>query len=131
MPVGVNRLLYQAFPFPGEVKYFLQSARRTHPIYITYPFEQMDDITLQLPKSMRVESVPDPKNNTTPFGTYSLTIENNGTSVHIQRHFSMRAGLIGPQYYSLLRGFLTSVRQADDNQMVLKSVPPSTSGGGR
>ena len=131
MPLGVNRLLYRAFPFPGEVKYFLQSARRTQPVYIIYPFEQTDDMTLQLPKSMRVESVPAPKTTNTPFGSYTLTIENKGTSVHIQRHFTMLEGLIPPQYYSQLRGFLTAVRQADENQMVFKSIPPSSAGGGR
>ncbi|HEV2493216.1 MAG TPA: DUF3857 domain-containing protein [Terriglobia bacterium] len=122
MPVGVNRLLYPAIPFPGEVKYLLQSARRTLPVYITYPYEEVDDFTLHLPKTMRVESVPGEKSQVTQFGRYLLTVENQGAAVHIQRHFMLQQGLIPPQYYGELRGFLSAVRQADATQMVFQSV---------
>jgi len=129
MQLGMNRLLFPAIPFPGEVKYLFQSARRTLPIYITYPYEEVDEFTLHLPKSMRVESVPAAKSNTTVFGNYSLTVENKGTAVHVQRHFMLQQGLIPPEYYSQLRGFLTAVRQADATQMVFQTAPPAQASG--
>jgi len=131
LELGVNRLLYPAIPFPGEVKYFFQSARRTLPLYITYPYEEVDDFTLRLPKTMRVESVPGAKNNSTVFGNYSLTVENQGTAVHVQRHFVLQQGLIPAAYYAQLRGFLTAVRQADATQMVFQTVSSARSGSSR
>ncbi|PYV15245.1 MAG: hypothetical protein DMG21_15600 [Acidobacteria bacterium] len=131
MQLGVNRLLFPAVPFPGEVKYFFQSASRSLPVYITYPYEELDDLTLALPKSMRVESVPSAKNNQTGFGDYSLSIENHGTSVHILRHFTMQEGLVPAQYYPQLRGFLATVRQADETRLVFRSDSSAHVGGDR
>ncbi|HKS97054.1 MAG TPA: DUF3857 domain-containing protein [Terriglobia bacterium] len=121
MHLGVNRLLYPVIPFQGEVKYLLQSARRTLPVYITYPYEEVDDFTLHLPKTMRVESVPGEKSGVTQFGRYMLTVENQGDTVHIQRHFMLQQGLVSPRDYGELRVFLNSVRQTDATQMVFQS----------
>lgn len=128
--IGLSRLLYPAMPFPGEVKYFFSSAQRTLPVYITYPYEQTDEFTMQLPKSMRVESLPAPRNNKNVFGDYELTLEDHGGAVLIRRHFMLQQGLIPAQYYSSLRNFLTSVRQGDETQMVLQSTALSQAGSG-
>jgi len=128
MQLGATRQLYPAIPFQGEAKYVFQSARRTLPVYITYPYEEVDDFTLHLPKTMRVESVPTAKKNSSVFGNYSLTVENQGSAVHIQRHFMLQQGLIPAQYYPQLRGFLTAVRQADATQMVFQSVRSGQAG---
>ena len=128
MQLGVNRMLYPAMPFPGEVKYLFQSAHRTLPVYITYPYEEVDDFTLRLPKTMRVESVPGGKSNNAAFGNYTLTVQNQGAAVHIQRHFTMQQGMIRSEYYSQLRGFLTAVRQADATQMAFQSVQSAAGG---
>ncbi len=129
--IGLSRLLYPAMPFPGEVKYSFQSAQRNLPVYITYPYEQSDEFTLQLPKSMRVENLPAPRNVKNVFGEYELTLEDHGGSVLIRRHFMLQQGLIPPQYYSELRAFLTSVRQGDENQFVLQSTSLGQAGAGR
>jgi hypothetical protein len=131
MPEGVKRMLFPAVPFPGEVKYTFQNARRSLPVYITYGYVQDDDIILQLPKSMRVESVPGIKKAETEFGSYSLAIENKSNSVHIKRTFTMNEGMVNPVYYYKLRDFMTTVRQADENQMVFQFVPSASAGGGR
>lgn len=125
---GVKLMPYPAIPFSGETKYVFESARRTLPVYITYPYEQVDDFTLHLPKGMRVESVPGGKTNSTPFGNYSLTVENQGTAVYVRRHFMLQQGTIPAEYYPQLRGFLTAVRQADATQMVFQSVRTGQAG---
>ncbi len=129
--VGLSRLLYPAMPFPGEAKYVFASAQRTLPIYITYPYEQTDEFTLQLPKSLRVETLPAARKLNNVFGDYELTLEDHGGTVLIRRHFTLQQGLIGREYYSDLRGFLTSVRQSDETQFLLQSTTLGQAGGAR
>lgn len=129
--LGLNRLLYPAMPFPDEAKYSLQSAQRTLPLYITYPYEQVDEFTMQLPKSMRVESLPAPRNIKNVFGDYELTLEDHAGAVMIRRHFMLQQGMIPAEYYAPLRDFLTTVRQGDETQMVVQTALPGQTGGGR
>lgn len=127
--LGVNRLLYPAMPFPGEAKYAFPSAQRALPVYIRYSYQQVDEFTLRLPPSLRVESLPAPRMISNAFGGYELTLEDHGGAIAIRRHFTLQEGVIQPAYYPDLRGFLTSVRQGDEAQLVLQSTAPPAAGG--
>lgn len=127
--VGVSHVLYPAMPFPGEAKYAFSSAQRALPVYITYSYQQVDEFTLRLPPSLRVESLPAPRKISNALGEYELTLEDRGGTIVIRRHFTLKEGLIQPAVYSDLRGFLTSVRQDDDTQLVLQSAASQALGG--
>jgi hypothetical protein len=120
--LGLSRLLIPAMPVPEEAKYSLQSAQRALPVYITYPYEQVDEITVKLPKSMRAESLPPARDTKNVFGSYELSLQDQGGALQVRRHFILQQGMIPAQYYPSLRDFLTTVRQGDETQMVLQST---------
>ncbi len=110
LPVGVFAL--------GE-KHTFEHEGRVQPIYIAYPHEKDDDITIELPAGWQV-NVPPPQTRDAHVLTYNLKVDKDGATLHITRKLTWDFLLLEAKYYSALRDFFQMVRTADDQQIVLE-----------
>jgi hypothetical protein len=118
LPVGI---------FAATEKRIFEHANRVHPIYFEYPFEKMDDVTIELPSGWQVSSIPKGQNQDGHVIVYNLKVEDNKGAVHVTRKLSVDVLLLEQKYYSALRNFFQVVRTGDDEQIVLQPGTASAS----
>jgi hypothetical protein len=106
--------------FSKAEKHVFERETRVHPIYFSFPAENMDDITIQLPRRWRVTGLPAAQDRDAKACVYSLKVENKDDAVHVVRNLDMKLYLTDAKYYPALRNFFQAVRTGDDQQIVLQ-----------
>jgi len=105
--------------FGGGEKHVFEHASRVYPIYFSYPYEDLDDVTIALPQGLQVGSLPPPKNIDAKQCQYQTEADNRSGALHLSRHFSMNLKLLDTKYYGALRSFYDAVRTGDEQQVIL------------
>jgi hypothetical protein len=118
LPVGI---------FSAPEKHTFEHANRVHPIYFRFPFERLDDITIDLPASWQVQTLPKAQNQDGHVVAYTLLTENKTNSVHVTRKMLVDILVIDAKYYPALRNFFQIVRTGDEEQIVLQPGAASAS----
>jgi len=121
-----KRTVIPAGLFTAFEKHVFEHANRVHPIYVEYPYEKYDDVTIEVPQGWQISSVPPPKTEDGHIVTYSLKVDKDGTTLHMTRKLTWDFLLLDQKYYASLRSFFQTVRAGDDQQIVLQ--PAATSG---
>jgi hypothetical protein len=118
LPVGV---------FSAYEKHVFEHATRVHPIYFEYPYEKMDDVTIDLPPSWQVSNVPPPQTQDGHIIAYSLKADSGSGTVHVVRQLNVDVLILEQKYYSALRKFFQVVRTGDEEQILLQARAASAS----
>jgi hypothetical protein len=111
LPVGL---------FSNPEKHIFEHTDRVHPIYFSFPSQKVDDITIELPLDWKVSSLPAPQKVDGHIVIYTLKVENDKGTLHLERVLGMDAIVIETKYYAALRGFFQTVRSGDEQQIVLQ-----------
>lgn len=111
MPVGI---------FSATEKHTFEHANRVHPVYFDFPFQKMDDVTIDLPLGWEIQSLPQPQNQDGRVITYNLKAEKDSNSLHLTRMMTVDVMLLEPKYYAALRNFFQVMRTGDEGQIVLQ-----------
>lgn len=121
-----RRLLLPPAVFQASKKYPFQTGHRIHPVYFRYPYQVVDDITIQPPQGYQIESLPAARKEKMPFGHYEVDYQNQTGALHLHRQFVMDGILFQLKDYPALRVFFDKARAGDEQQVVLKAeeVPP-------
>jgi hypothetical protein len=106
--------------FTAHEKHMFEHANRVHEVYFEYPYEKLDDVTIELPTGWQVSGVPAPLDKDGHIVTYDLKVEGNKNTVHLTRKLTIDFLLLEQKYYSSLRNFFESVRTGDEEQIVLQ-----------
>jgi hypothetical protein len=106
--------------FSAPEKRIFEHAERVHPIYFEYPYEKLDDVTVELPQGWQVNSMPPPQTNDGHIILYDLKIENGNGTVRIVRKLNVDFLILETKYYSALRNFFQVVRTGDEEQILLQ-----------
>jgi len=115
-----KRAVVPATVFTADDRRVFEHANRVHPIYFRYPFEKIEDVTLELPAGWQVSSVPKAQKQDGRVVVYSLKIEDNKGVVHVTRQLNVDVLLLEQKYYEALRNFFQVVRSGDEEQIVLQ-----------
>ena len=94
---------------------------RTRPVQVPYGYTKDAVIELQLPENYRVESLPKPLEISTPFGAYSLSVEETEGGVVVRRKLVLTDEEQPAEAYAEFREFLQQLVKADASKMVLVS----------
>lgn len=113
--------------FSAIEKHLFEGEVRVQPIYVRYPYEKDDDITIELPEGWQVSSLPAPQAQEKRVLTYHLKVDKEGNALHLTRNITWDFLSLEVKYYPALRAFFQSVRTGDDQQIVLQ--PAATSAG--
>jgi hypothetical protein len=122
-----KRALIPAGIFTAVEKHTFEHVNRVNPIYVHYPYTKEDDVTIELPAGWQVASVPAPQTIDAHAAEYSLLVEKDHTTLHLQRKFSLEFLLLESKYYAALRNFFQTVRTGDEGQIVLQPGVASAS----
>lgn len=95
-------------------------AQRTNPVYFHYPFEERDEVDLELPAGYQVESLPAARNVAAAFGDYEISRDQQANHVRSHRHLLIGGVIFKPVYYADLRGFYDKVAAGDGEQVVVQ-----------
>ena len=120
-----KRAVVPASVFAAVEKHVFEHANRVQPIYVEYPFEKNDDVTIELPQGWQVSSVPPPQDQPGHIVAYSLQVGKDGDALHLTRKLSWNFLFLEQKYYPALRNFFQTVRTADDQQIVLQPAAAS------
>jgi len=122
-----KRVTFTAGLFTNHEKHIFEHADRLHPIYVEYPNETVDDLTVELPPGWQVVSVPAPRSQDGHVVSYDLKVDGDKSSLHLSRKLAINFLLLDQKYYTALRNFFEGVRTDDEQQIVLQ---PGTASAG-
>ena len=117
-----RRLILPVAIFQANEKHPFPHDKRVHPIYFPYPWQEVDEITVQLPEGYKAESLPKKRTSRPKFGKYEISYEDQGRTLRLQRSFAMGAIWFPVEHYPSLRLFFDAVRSGDEQQVVLQAV---------
>ena len=123
---GKRALLPVGF-FTTHEKQVFEHTTRVHPIYFKYPYEKIDDVTIELPSGWKVSNAPSPKTQDGKVIIYEMKVENGKGTLHITRRLNSDVLLLDPKYYASLRNFFQVVRTGDEQQVLLEPAEASAS----
>jgi hypothetical protein len=106
--------------FTVHEKRVFEHTARVHPIYFEYPYEKVDDVSVELPEGWQVSNVPPAQTQDGHIIVYKLNVENEKGTVHIVRKLDVNVILLDQKYYSALRNFFQVVRTGDEEQVLLQ-----------
>jgi len=115
-----RRVLVPVGLFSATEKHLFDHANRVHPIYFDFPFQRIDDISIELPLDWQVSSLPPPQTQDGHVIVYSLKVENDKSTLHFSRTLDVDFLQLETKYYEALRKFFQVVRTADEHQVVLQ-----------
>jgi len=117
-----RRTLLATGLFGGGEKHVFEGMFRVHPIYFDYPYSDGDDVTIALPSGSEIASLPRPQRNDQKVCDYSSSAEKRNGSLHLSRTLTVNFGLLDAKYYPALRQFFQTVRNGDDQQVILSAA---------
>ena len=117
-----KRVLIPAGVFTEMEKHIFEHANRVHPIYFDYPYEKVDDVTIELPHGWQVSSFPPEQVNDGHVVSYALKVEGGKNTLHLTRKLSVDFMFLEAKYYPALRNFFQVVRSGDEEQIVLQPI---------
>ena len=110
LPVGMFHLT-QTNPF--------SSPRRVNPIYFTYPHESYEEVRLELPDGMQVESLPSPRKTDQNALYYEFSNNADGNVIRFNRTLRFNGYVFDRQQYPRVRAFYDRVMAGDSQQATL------------
>jgi hypothetical protein len=125
-PAGRRELLSVGL-FSATEKHLFDHTERVQPIYMEFPSQRADDVTIELPAGWQVGSLPPAPKQNAPVLGYSLEAEDIQGRLHLRRSLRVDFLLLDPKYYPALRNFFHMVKAGDEEQVVLQAGTASAS----
>ena len=113
LPVGL---------FCATEKRLFEHTDRVHPIYFTFPFARVDDVTIELPPGWQVGNVPPPQKSDRGLAVYTSQATREKGALKLHRTLNLDATLLAVSNYPAVRHFFQEVRTMDEQQVSLQ--PP-------
>jgi hypothetical protein len=121
-----RRALVPVGLFGATEKRLFDRAVRVHPIYFEFPFQKVDDVTVDLPLGWMVSSTPPTQDQNARVAIYTLKVDHDAGALHWTRILNIDLLLVETKYYPALRNFFQVVRTGDESQIVLQPASATT-----
>jgi hypothetical protein len=126
-PIGAptgKRLLIPGDIFVSNEKASFPHEKRDIPVYFDYTHMVQDAVRVNLPASIKIESVPpSDKQQLRNNALYNLTTSSTPNSVTVRRDFSLGEFLFPTDFYAELRSFYNKMETKDQESVVLTASP--------
>ena len=120
-----QRLMMPVAIFHSSGQHPFASTRRANPVYFDYPAESYEEVRLELPPGMQIESLPATTRIERGTTVYESSASKQGNFVELKRMFKMTVYYVPANSYPALRQLYEQVRAGDEQQTVLKLTPPT------
>jgi len=118
-----QRLMMPVAIFHSTGQQPFASTRRVNPIYFEYPKESYEQVKLELPPGMQIESLPSPTKIERGPTVYESWSTKQGNVVELKRTLKMTVYYVPAERYSAIKQFFEQIRAGDEQQAVLKLIP--------
>jgi hypothetical protein len=115
-----KRVLVPIGLFSASEKHLFDTTERMYPVYLEYPSQKVDDVTLELPAGWEVADLPPGQDKEGRVVNFTLSIENNSGKLHWKRMLDEDLIILEKKYYAALRSFFQLVKSTDDEQIILR-----------
>jgi transglutaminase-like putative cysteine protease len=95
--------------------------QRKHPVYYSYPFQEVDQIAIEVPEGFTVESVPAARKLEPAFAYYDTKWDNDAKLVTLTRRFAILGYFFPVHHYASLRDFYSRAATGDQDNVVLRA----------
>ena len=127
-PSAGKRLLLPANLFRSPALDAFGPAQRKYPLYFPYTYEELDNVTVQLPAGFSPQDLPDGQDVKLPATRFITTRSSQGDAVVQTRSLVVNSIYVEPEQYEEIRRFFNRLKAADEEQIALV---PSQSRGSR
>jgi transglutaminase-like putative cysteine protease len=108
--------------FGAQDKRAFVHTTRVHPIYFNFPYQTVDDITIELPENMQLSSLPQPRTLDRKTLVYSESAERKNSSLLLHRDVLVYLTVVNVKFYDSIQDFFQTVRNGDEEQVILVSA---------
>jgi len=115
-----SRVLLPVGIFSAPEKNVFEHSQRVHPIYLEFPTQRSDDVSIALPLGWQVSSVPKPLDKDLKAVLYALKAEDQKSTLHLSRTVRLDMMFVDQKYYPAIRDFFQLVRTGDEQQVILQ-----------
>lgn len=115
-----SRTMVPASVFATSLKNPFSSEQRNTPVYFSYESQVEDKVTIKLPESYAVESVPKPVTIDVGGAAFSASWAGSKEALTFERKMTFKTIAIGPSQYKALRNFFGNALTADQQAVVLR-----------
>ncbi|MBK5722807.1 DUF3857 domain-containing protein [Dysgonomonas sp. Marseille-P4677] len=105
----------------GSYNIFSSNVRNLD-IQINNGFSESDSITINIPKSYTVESLPKDISVKTPFGILKAQIKIDGNKIVYTQNIDIFTGKYSKENYNEIKAFFAEISQATKRKLVLKKI---------
>lgn len=106
---------------PSQIREFA-AEKRFNPVYMHYPYEEVDDLKLHMPSGYKSESLPADRKVDLGAVAYEISVTAQGDVLEVKRHLAVKGLAFSKDDYSVLRRFFGAVRTYDNAQMVVQNA---------
>lgn len=119
---GRRVLMMADFLTAGRPQKFEHEGRKQS-IYFGYPYEESDDIRIQMPMTLKIESVPS-KQSLEPGGNlhYEYAASQDGAFLNVKRRVVVGGFLYPASAYGAIRQFFGQIKTNDEQQTIFQSA---------
>ncbi len=123
-----KRVLLPANAFHFSQPAMFPHAERVNGVYLYYPSRETDEITLIVPPTLAVDSVPLKDAVKLPYAVYATQYVGNGNNITIVRDLANNEFIFDKAAYAEVKGFYDKVKAGDEQQIILRSAANAASG---
>ncbi len=121
-PMG-RRMLVPATIFQAYQVASFETAKRSNPVYFSFPYEETDDVKLHVPAGFKIETIPASKKVSPGAAvSYDLSAAQEQAAIEVKRHLAVGGCLYSAQSYGAFRAFFDTVKSDDESQIVLQNA---------
>jgi hypothetical protein len=117
--VSGKRLFFQPNVVNKTGNISIPQKDRKFDFVLSYPFEDMDTVEIQIPESFHLEFIPEKTTIESSFGTYESHVFSEEGKITYVRKFSLVKGTFPPEEYIKFVKFINKVAKADKSKLVL------------
>ena len=123
---STRRLLVPFGLYEASQRQLFSAEKRNQDVYFHYPYEESDDVTLQLPSGWQLEKLP-ASQTVDPGGKlrFEISAKQEADSIHIQRRLVVGNIVYEVPFYSELRQFFSTTKANDEQQIILQAAASS------
>lgn len=100
----------------------LPHATRQFPVYFDFPYADIDEVQVELPEHLQIESLPAPTNIRLEYAAYVAGYQQKNRTLVMTRQLVMGGNIFEVSRYGELRDFYQKARTSDQQQLLLKAV---------
>src|SRR5579884_3417382 len=115
-----KRVLLPLLVFQLNDKPRFPSTERVNGVYLYYPSREIDEVSITIPQSMDIESLPQNENVRRDYALYVTEWSKQARTLTVKRDVAMGGFVFPIAEYKDLKGFYDKVKAGDEQQAVLK-----------